>query len=79
VKKPNSGSFNEWLSTFEHGERRYRECDVGEHQPIQARATMSKRFPESMQHMRFKSSLFTAIAAADPQNIRYLVCIERTE
>lgn len=78
-RKLNHGSFYERLSGIHLGERHYVECELDEYQRIQSRALQIGRLPEAISHMRFKTQLVTAVAAGRAGDIRYLVCIERTE
>lgn len=75
---PNSGSWNDWLSGFEVGERRYVECTLDDY-PNRMRIinTPLSRRPASMNEMKFSTELFTGVSASKAGDIRYLICVER--
>lgn len=75
-----TGSWNEWLSTFEIGERRYVETTIDAFpRDMSTINTPPSRRPASMRDWRFAASLFTAVGAGKAGDIRYLICVERTE
>lgn len=73
------GSHNEWLSTFEVGERRYVETTLARYaHTMRTVVAPRSRRPDFMSGMEFSSSLYTAISAAEAGDIRFLICVERT-
>lgn len=76
--KPKEGSWNDFLSTFAVGERRYVEVDfASRHHMMRTVNTPPSRRPAHMADMTFSVALYTAIAAADCGDIRYLLAVDR--
>lgn len=75
------GSRNDWLSSFEPGERRYIETSQHKYaHDMRTYNTPKSRRPASLDGMEFSASLFTAVPAAGTvSDIRYLICIQRTQ
>ena len=74
---PHKGSWNEWLSSFVVGERRYVETSAsGYAAAMRTVIPPEARRPKSMQGMKFTESLWTAVGTP-VGNIRYLICVER--
>lgn len=75
---PRAGSWNEFLAAMMAGERRYVEVTFDErHAMMRTINTPLSRRPESMKGMSFSTTLYTAIAAADCGDIRYLLAVDR--
>lgn len=73
-----AGSWNDYLSSMEAGERRYVEVDFNQrHNMMRTINTPLSRRPASMAGMSFSVTLYTAIAAADCGDIRYLLAVDR--
>jgi hypothetical protein len=70
-------SLNTLLASLAVGESRYLETTLADYKGVQRRVTLSSRYPEPMAHMRFSSSLYTAVSASTAGDVRYLVCIKR--
>lgn len=75
---PNAGSWNDWLSTFEVGERRYVETTAEDYASTMriANTPLSRR-PEILKGKKFSGATFTAVANSKVGEVRVLVCIER--
>jgi hypothetical protein len=77
---PNAGSWNSWLSTFDVGERRYVETTLATYpRDMHNVNTPRSRRPVSMSGMSFSAALLTAVSARTAGDVRYLLCVERTE
>lgn len=79
MRAPNPGSLNDRISKLEVGGRLYEECNEENYLDIQRRVSAVSRYPASMKHMRFATSVFTAVPAGKVNGIRLLVCVERTQ
>lgn len=78
MSHPNSNSWNGFLSSMEVGERRYVEVAFEDRQQMMRTINTPKsRRPASMDGMMFSVTLYTAIAAADCGDIRYLLAVDR--
>lgn len=80
VKNPRRGSWLEFLSQFEVGERHYQESSLEQFKSDEAKiqAYLARR-PEKMLDWKFSASLLTAVGSSKAGDIRYLICIERTK
>jgi hypothetical protein len=77
-KVARKGSRNEWLGTFEVGERRYVETSLEKYSDDMSMLNAPKsRRPPILTGREFKATLFTALSAAMASDIRYLICVER--
>lgn len=74
-----SGSFKEWLSEFRLGECRYVETTIAEYAGVMRATSGQSRFPRGMEGYRFTALLYTAIAASNAADVRYLVRVERIQ
>jgi hypothetical protein len=75
-RQPNPGSTNEWLTSFNVGERRYVETTQETYQVDMSRLnTPPTRRPSTMATMEFTCSLIKAI---DGFNVQLLIRVERT-
>lgn len=73
-------SRNARLVELEVGERFYVECTLETYATTMRTAnTPRTRRPAELQGREFTASLFTAVSNSKAGDIRYLVCIERTE
>ena len=77
MAKPHPGSLNDRISKLDVGGRLYEEHPLDECVGIQRLVATRSRRPTSMEGMEFITGLFTAIAAAQIGDVRYLVCVER--
>lgn len=75
-----SNSWNQWLSTFDPGERRYVECTIDDYaNKMRTACAPRSRRPPELAGREFTAQLFTAVAANKVGEIRYLICVERIE
>lgn len=79
MREPNPGSLNDRISKLEVGGRLYEECTGENHLDTQRRVSAVSRYPAAMKHMRFATSVFTAVPAGKLNGVRILVCVERTQ
>jgi hypothetical protein len=75
---PNAGSWNAYLASMAAGERRYLETTLaGYAATMRTVNTPKSRRPEAMHCMEFATVLYTAIAAGNCADVRYLISVER--
>jgi hypothetical protein len=76
----NAGSRNAWLESFDICERRYIETTLeGYAADMRGYNTPLTRRPDSLAGHVFTCALITGVANGKAGDIRYLVCIERTQ
>lgn len=75
-----AGSWNSFLATLDVGERRYIETTVDRYgADMRTINTPASRRPEVLKGRKFSTCLFTAVSSSKAGDIRYLICIERTQ
>lgn len=68
----------EWLASFTVGEVRYLPTTLDKYNSLQRSIVIPRsRRPDRLAGLEFTTALFTAIAAGDCSDIRYLVAVER--
>lgn len=73
-----ANSWNSFLSSMDVGQRRYVEVVLADrHAMMRTINTPKSRRPESMAGMSFSTVLYTAIAASDCGDVRYLIAVDR--
>ena len=79
-RNPTPGSMNDWLFSFEVGERRWVETTLETYKrDATVYVSPACRRPEPMEGMQFCGSLHTAISAKTAGDITYLLCVERVK
>ena len=76
----NVDSWNSWLCEFELGEKRYVETTPETYaSDMRIMCTPKSRRPLEAAGKEWSASLFTCISASDFRDVRYVICVERTE
>lgn len=66
--------------SFYVGERRYVEVTLENYQQkMRTINTPKSRRPKDLRGREFSASLFTAVSSSKAGDVRYLICVERTE
>lgn len=82
-KKPSgeSGGWNEWLCTFEIGEHRYCDTKLETYEDDRNRAMGQRGTQRSplVRDMKFSVNLLTAVGLTQKGDVRFLLCVTRTE
>jgi len=76
-RTPNKGSWNEWLATFELGDREYVEVSLENYSAQMRTINATNRRPEILKGRVFSTKLFTTVSAGNLGEVRYLICVER--